>query len=245
MKKQFQILAATFITIALISCSKEKVEPEHPVVSEEIASRKGGGNFGQNLSKGLEALYRFDGNLIEATGKLADGVPTLSTAVLYTADRYGAPNNAILFTGRFGVKILNVPCQPSMSVATWIKYSNNPSPLFHVVNGGSAGPTLSHENDKYLGVISTPATTSVTSPPIDNKWHHLVATYDGTNLRFYVDGNLAGTSFNPVVPWGGSFFPYYLSYFPGSNIMWQGSMDELRFYSRVLSASDVQALYNF
>jgi hypothetical protein len=248
MKKQFQILAATFITVAFISCSKEKIETNDTSNAGEIATaKKPGGGSGGNAAffgKNLEALYQFNSDLKEATGKLADAVPTISSEVKYTADRNGVPNNAILFSGRYGLDVLSVPCQSSMSVAAWMKYSTDNSPFIHVVNGGSAGPTLSNENNIYKGLISTPATTGVSSLPMDDKWHHLVATYDANNLRFYVDGKLIGSSFNPVTPWSGGAFTYRVSYYPSINIMWQGSMDDLCYYSRTLTAAEVEKLYN-
>ena len=44
MKKQILIFAAAFITVAFISCSKEKIESTEPNNFEEIATAKGGGN---------------------------------------------------------------------------------------------------------------------------------------------------------------------------------------------------------
>jgi hypothetical protein len=92
MKKQFQILAATFITVAFISCSKEKPETNETAINEEVPTKPagGGGNASPvSLNKNLEGLYQFDGNLKEQTGKLADAVPTaLNThGVIYTTDR--------------------------------------------------------------------------------------------------------------------------------------------------------------
>jgi hypothetical protein len=248
MKKQFLVLAAIFTTVAFISCSKENISAEQSTNSDEVATaavrQERNGSVSTGPVRSLEGLYEFNGNLKEKTGKLADGIPTIASVVGYTKDRNGFPNKAILFSGRYGVKIPGVPCQSSMSVAVWIRYGNVNSPLQHVVNSASAGPTLSHETNKYLGIISTPATTSVVSPPMDNKWHHLVATYDANELKFYVDGNYVGNSINPITPWGGSAFPYYLAYYPSVNLMWQGALDDLRFYSRTLTASEVQAIYN-
>jgi hypothetical protein len=75
MKKQFQILAATFITVAFIPCSKEKPETNETAINEEVPTKpaEGGGNASPvSLNKNLEGLYQFDGNLKEQTGKLAD-----------------------------------------------------------------------------------------------------------------------------------------------------------------------------
>ncbi len=77
---------------------------------------------------------------------------------------------------------------------------------------------------------------------MDNNWHHLVATYNGTDLKFYVDGKYVGNSTNP-----NQFQPYTLTYnvgyTPFPEPYWQGCIDDLCFYSRTLSDVDVQARY--
>jgi hypothetical protein len=80
---------------------------------------------------------------------------------------------------------------------------------------------------------------------MDNHWHYLVATYDGSELKFYVDGSFIGNSLNPcalALPVGATTH-YQLGYWPFSGSVWFGCMDDLRFYTRVLTAGDVKALY--
>lgn len=259
MNKQFSILAATLITAALFSCSKEKIETQQGAISEETTAKKGGGagsgggNPSVNLDKGLEGLYRFDANLAEATGKLKDGFSTTAGADIYTDDRNGNPNSAIQFTGRYGVDIFDIPVEMNFTVAAWVKYETGfaPFPTSHFISSNLISPGMAQEMNEVAGVISTPMTTSVHSV-VDDHWHHLTATYDGKDLKFYVDGNYIGKSTNPasgVYP-PGSTVNYKIGYFGpvnSSTILstWKGNMDDLRFYTRVLSAAEVQAVYNF
>ena len=95
MKKQLSILVTTFTIVALVSCSKQKIETQQPDNFEEIATaKKPGGNPSVNLTKGLEGWYRFDGNLVEAYGKLKDADPSTPGADIYTEDRKGNANSA-------------------------------------------------------------------------------------------------------------------------------------------------------
>ena len=95
---------------------------------------------------------------------------------------------------------------------------------------------------------------------LDNNWHHLVFTYDETtsNMKIYRDGQLAKTlswaghgkiqldpsklnglvvgGMNKHVSLGGPGDPWIQS--------WQGGLDQFRLYSKVLSDSEVLALYN-
>jgi hypothetical protein len=76
-----------------------------------------------------------------------------------------------------------------------------------------------------------------------NQWSHLAATYDGTTLRLYVNGIQVGTlavagamqASNGVLRIGGNNI--WGEYF-------QGRIDDLMIYNRVLSAGEVQADMN-
>ena len=72
-----------------------------------------------------------------------------------------------------------------------------------------------------------------------NAWTHLAGTYDGATLRLYVNGVLVSSraqtgtipiSTSPLQIGGDS---NYGQYFPGK-------IDEVRIYSRALSAADIQ-----
>lgn len=254
MKRQFLILAIAFSIVALVSCSKEKIEIQQPNNFEEVATKKPGGGGGipsLNLTKGLEGWYRFDGNLVEAYGKLKDADPSTPGADIYTEDRKGNPNSAIQFTGRYGIDIFDIPLEIGFTVAAWVKYAPSIAPvqMIHFIISNAVSPGFSQDTTKFWGVVSTPITNGLPSLPLNDKWHHLVAAYDGIDLKFYVDGNYVGSVSNPA---GGVYPPgftvnYQVGYWrPYTDILsvWNGSVDDLRFYTRVLSASEVQALYN-
>ena len=253
MKKQFFILATIFTAVVFSSCSKDGFESKQFGPAEEIATAKkpgGGGNGSLNLNKGLDGWYKFDGNLQEATGKLANGVPTTSGADIYTDDRNGNPEKALKLNGRYGVNVFGVPLEINSTVATWAKFDSVTSITNYFVTTHWPNPQFAQENKSYFGVISTPITSGVPSIS-DDHWHHLVATYDGTDLKFYVDGIYIGSTLNPAL---GTYIPgatcdYKIGFNTPQNSkdftsVWYGSVDDLRFYTRVLSASEVQALFN-
>jgi hypothetical protein len=85
----------------------------------------------------------------------------------------------------------------------------------------------------------TDALVVATTP--DNTWHHIAGTYDGTALTLYIDGSVAAGPM-PVAP------PQYASdeimigcdRDTGTNVaLWQGLLDDVRLYSRALSAQEV------
>ncbi|MGB3072857.1 MAG: LamG domain-containing protein, partial [Candidatus Moraniibacteriota bacterium] len=78
----------------------------------------------------------------------------------------------------------------------------------------------------------------------DGLWHLVTGTYDGSNVRIYVDGNQE----NAVSMTG----PAYSRTYPvqvggecdGNNLFWDGAVDEVRIYNRALSAAEIKALYS-
>lgn len=70
-----------------------------------------------------------------------------------------------------------------------------------------------------------------------NQWYHLAATYDGEVKRFYVNGELVGTSTAPFGP--NDFGTFRIgggqSEDPTGNFFFQGSVDEVAYYDKALS----------
>ena len=73
-----------------------------------------------------------------------------------------------------------------------------------------------------------------------NTWTHLASTYDGTTLRLYVNGTLAGSR-----PVNGSIETSSDPLWIGGNKQWgenfQGQIDDVRIYNRALSAAEILA----
>ena len=66
--------------------------------------------------------------------------------------------------------------------------------------------------------------------------YHIVATYDGTNARIYLNGNLVSTSPNvTMAPNNGANVMRFGAYSTGPGQYWPGTLDEASFYSAVLT----------
>jgi hypothetical protein len=246
MKKQF-LFTAVIISGILFSCSKEKIEtPESTDAVSSSNSQKGGGSISVNLNKGLLGRYEFNNTLKDTTGQLPDGISTVGR-VLYTTDRKGVANRAIYFNEGYGVDIFGVPLGKNMSVAVWVQNHFFPTSYMVAFVTGSKSFCLSQLENTYQAAYWNGINGQyTTSGAIDDKWHHLVATRDDISLKFYIDGVFIGSS--PTPAGAGPYSPtsdYSLGYgYNAGYKYWQGSMDDLRIYSRVLSASDITALYN-
>jgi parallel beta-helix repeat protein len=90
------------------------------------------------------------------------------------------------------------------------------------------------------GTIRSITTTNAYSNDV---WHYVMGTYDGTQLKIYVDGVSAA----PPVNFTGAIKVSTASVFLGlrdATAYYAGQMDEIRIYNRALSASEVAALAN-
>ena len=76
-----------------------------------------------------------------------------------------------------------------------------------------------------------------------NTWYHIAATYDGSQMKFYIDGTLRGTT-----PVSGTIPNSGKDIWIGGNEVWgeyfAGLIDELYIFARALSEEEIQALMN-
>lgn len=240
MKKQFQILAATFITVALISCSKETITDPQPTGPGEIPVGKPGGTV-DPLTVNLEGWFTFDNNVNDKAGKLADPISTTG-AVKYGANRKGKGKSAIHLDG-YSLKIKNVPQQTHMSMSFWFKsetfvqlYSKDMIDAlgsgFHV-----AQPIQGAEGSIVIGPNSKISSRWFNS----SEWNLFTMTYDGQSLTTWVNGLPQSAYF------AGFIIPHLTDFVLGGNHggeKWYGYLDDVRFYSRTLTQSDIYKIFN-
>lgn len=75
-----------------------------------------------------------------------------------------------------------------------------------------------------------------------NKWSHLAATYDGNTLRVYINGEEKAAKTTPggdLQPGG----PLYIGQYPLPDYQFNGIIDEVLIYNRVLTPQEIQHNY--
>ena len=85
---------------------------------------------------------------------------------------------------------------------------------------------------------------STTPYPTDGiTWMHIAATYDGTNIRLYINGVQEGGT-KPGVAIATNATNLGLGAEPATTVinLFQGTMDDARVYNRALSESEIQVL---
>jgi Concanavalin A-like lectin/glucanases superfamily len=215
--------------------------------------------FGQgSLTNGLVGYFPFNGDANDASGNGNNG--TVQGATL-TTDRFGLTNSAYYFDG-ISSRILVPdtffgPATPGATISMWIKTDagpyDNPSVLFEKsgtngtitlnVNSGQVqfGPKLAKSQNWFMAG----------APIRSNSLMHLVGVYaKGESVSLYVDGSLADALSVPDdILFLDTSFPLLSAigiydFTGGPYDAFRGVIDDVRFYDRALSASEVQALHS-
>lgn len=167
-------------------------------------------------------------------------------------------NGAIVFDGTNDFVDLTYPYSVSIaasgnaarSMFVWIKttYTSNQafistgtaanSQSFNLVKYGSYVGVMGYNNDYY------PSSGAAGVTLTDNVWHYIGVTFDGTNLRTYVDGRLDNTSGTLTYSTTGQNNFIGKSSHTGNENYTNGSMGMVHVYNRALSGAEVLQNYN-
>ncbi len=218
-------------------------------------------------ASGLVAYYPFDGfgtiingqttGLQDLSGKNNNGTAynTNGTGLAFTS---GKANSAIQFDGVDDYVIASGGTSMISSGATiisssaWVNKSSNGviahqnGPIFFEINGGKFGSS----NEIYTSVGWKSVNTGVNILQ-NGEWYYLVITYDGANIRNYVNGVI--DSITPHSGILGSMPLNCLGIGRGSSGGCNGvtpwgpinaKVDELKVFNKVLTPDEILANYN-
>jgi hypothetical protein len=208
----------------------------------------GGEPTRSTLRDGLVGWWRAEGDARDSVGT---NHGTLEGAVTFSAGKIG---QAFEFDGTDAV---TVPSSTSLdvlqgySVAFWIKSHAWPSSeallLNKFVNAAEdklVGIEPSGNVSFYLHDVMHQARLNSTKALSTDTWHHLATTYDGAHSTIYIDGILdafVAATGNLSNSSGALAFGFNTGR-SGSWVHFVGELDEIRWYTRALSASEVALL---
>lgn len=145
----------------------------------------------------------------------------------------------------------------NFSVSVWSKWDSKPSSSVGLVGNFKTGVTpqvgfamtkLSNENVFSFwadGTANSSAARALgTTNFVTGQWYHTVGTYDGSNVKIYVNGVLEGTAAYTATPnatdqplvigrWYGNYDGYYHD----------GEIDQVRIFNKALSSTEISQLY--
>lgn len=135
----------------------------------------------------------------------------------------------------------------SMTVSMWINASvlaDWASPLGKVDNDGYNfnGYGFFYKNGTMRFFTSNETRFSKKVFTETNSWHHLVGTYDGTNVLIYIDG-VAGTPYGTTLITTNNE-PLNIGRMTTGVGYFNGKIDDVRIYDRALTGREVKRIFN-
>ncbi len=221
------------------------------------------------INSGLVLYLPLDNDAADHSGYGNDAA--MSGQMDWEDDRFGSRNTALAFDGQ--ADSLEIPYASSLdvgdaqyAVSLWVKPDVQTGGEGWVYDSRGEGdypyyarirvnaPDALAPNGLYAGIFDGVNTIAFEETPIvnDGLWHHVVLTGDNrANVwKLYVDGALISTrtammdtlSASPDLAPG---LALGRDQYNDSSPRYDGAIDELRVYNRVLELDDVQTLYNW
>ncbi len=214
-----------------------------------------------DISSGLIAHYKFDGNASDSSGNENNGA--VNGAVL-TSDRFGNSNSAYSFDGisdYIKIESSGTLSVSKITVSSWIKLEQNiGNTQARIIcrqntNGGKESWGLEIFGNGYSSSTGNNLTfhsgngsdAKKLISPVNleaGKWYHVVAVNDGNNQSIYINANLSSVTPSTGNVYSSNNAPIHIGKTnPGNTFFFPGDIDDIRIYNRALSDSEIQELY--
>lgn len=212
----------------------------HALTMQEIidGQNKPQGQVLAATTNGLVGLWKFD----EGSGSsVADFVGTNS----------GSINGATWTTGRVGTALSfngssNYVSASSNTLGTGFTFSawvNNPAHTSNELVFSTGNNRALYLRNGSVAFYDGSAERIFGSAIPANSWQHIAVTYDGINLRGYLNGSQTGADI-PVTLGAYTGNIYAGAWQGGTTYFFSGLLDELRLYNRGLTQTEIFDIYN-
>ncbi len=215
-------------------------------------------SLSSNLQNGLVGYWPFCGNANDASGNGNNG--TVNGATL-TTDRFGNTNNAYSFNGVSNK--IEIPATSAFDVlqftiSYWI--NTNSSANQHLVSKSNWSNAASEmfctyltpsqicfevkKNSSCVGGNGWNKVSSNLPSNFLSNWHLLTYSYDGTNMKFYLNGTLlnSATLIGPIDLCSGGQLKIG-AWWSSHTLYYSGKTDDMSFWNRALNSQEIQQLY--
>lgn len=209
------------------------------------------GAFGQfTLTDSLQAYYPFNTNALDMSGNGNDGA--INGAIL-TTDRFGSANSAFEFDGNTSHINLSRP----------FDYLERTVNIWFFSYNITAGAEIIYDSDNNFLLYGKTAFAAVEFAGIDsiiahaggfsnlnktaiseNVWYMITITVNGATAKYYIDGFLIDSNVVTNTTSGSGAANAILGASRLLDRSLDGKIDDVRIYNRVLSISEIVALYN-
>ncbi|RLF41460.1 MAG: hypothetical protein DRN12_03245, partial [Thermoplasmata archaeon] len=163
--------------------------------------------------------------------------------IRYTASLTGSPGDYYGFT-----KVSDLTMNgKSVSIEAWVKANSCESGYIAGKGERDWNPEYQlycSDGNVHFRVGAHDLSKASTGAPLSlNTWHYIVGTYDGINLKLYIDGSLA----NSTTSTGGltsTMASFFIGSSEGGAEPFDGLIDEVAVHARVLSSEEILNRYN-
>ena len=200
-------------------------------------------------TNGLVGWWPFNNNATDESSNTNDG--TVNGATL-TNDRFGNNNAAYSFNGSNNyISMLTMNNIPMGNSARTLSVWMDPSSLWNQWTLTAIGYGSPSTNNAFIfglgnNIIAVQGWGNDYSSPLTytvGQWMHAVCTFDGTNIKIYVDGVLIGSGTNTL--WNTNGTEFYFGARPSQgNSFFPGQLDDIGIWNRALTPQEITDLYN-
>ena len=207
-------------------------------------------------TNGLVGYWPFNGNANDQSPNGNNG--TVNGASL-TTDRFGFVNRAYNFNGiSDNIKVLDnntLDLTQTLTLSAWIQpnSSNNEQGIMgkgKLVN--STGYALLHNvsNPKKSGISTQNLPNFVSEAFINstqlnnNTWYQLVGTYNGSELKLYINGILVTTTTTSIQLMPNSLTDFFIGCELLNYRFFNGKIDDVGVWNRALTQQEISTMYN-
>ncbi|MFJ5306063.1 LamG domain-containing protein [Streptomyces sp. NPDC088350] len=202
------------------------------------------------LTSGLVGHWPLDGSGTDRSGR--EHPVTLGTGATWTALRAGGELSLDGTSGAYAATDSVLDTTLPFSVSAWVRPASDADPATTYTAVSQDGTTTSRFLLQYDSTAATWAfkvrsedqatkvSAVATTPPALGVWTHLTGVWDGTQIRLYVDGQLAGsaaTALSWAAPGGLSLGRARFDGAPVNH--YKGAIDDVRAYARALTADEI------
>jgi hypothetical protein len=186
--------------------------------------------------------------LTDLVGSSNGTLTNMDAATDWVADTGAGGIRALDFDGTNQYVLAPSINYPSISISLWVRFFGDSS---HVYIAKRSNTSYSWEigrssiTDRVLVRINDNANVASGGVLSVDTWHHIVGTYDGANIKAYIDGNLVATTAYSTAITTSSVQTTLAAraLFPGAEEFFPLRLDDIRIFDQALNAADALALF--
>ena len=216
-------------------------------------------------TNGLVGWWPFNGNANDESGNNNNG---MINGAMLTADRFGNSGKAYSFDGNDWIELTQLAAidnSNELSISIWVKSTGTNQNTNCIlgcaqhyfsrgIDGGNGFLLWTSQgnnpqfvcgiNGEFSGGVQI-ADPNITSIP-HSQWNHLLMNYDGTFIKFYVNGQMVvNTPYTINVGIGNTTNATFGRQFIGGfDYFAVGNIDDAAIYNRALTQQEITDLYN-